>query len=565
MCGFAGTSFGLSPGTTSVDQFISYRGTIQGGWYGQDLQIIARRLPRTGDRRRPQPVATEGGSVLAFNGQVYNTKWMTERLGLKCEHGTVDSEILALWLEDRGKKGLTDIEGEYALAFFDRKRSQLILARDAMGTRPLFWGRAGRKVSFSSSARATGVLLHGAASVDAENAHDCLWYGVPPSGSCFRGVRSVKAGSAVVCDPNASEVLTVRNRVGKRAIDLVAAVARRVPADGACLAWSGGIDSELVRKMWPADRACKTAHVTSAEKSRASSADILVQIKPETLKEALSQFAKFAERPVTSLSGPAMLVLATAAEESGSEVWLSGEGADEIFAGYPHYFVDSVGHPFLVAKQRSKDFVEYALGLKAERLPSEPIRAMLTSTSPKEWLAFDRRVRLPEHLCPMNGDIPTMMAKIESRSPYLDLWDRSDDRLPVSPKQVLKDMGNAHGLVTAPKEGLFFPSSILGARWLMHAAKAVENADVGMMCVPSDFSIRVEKVFGKLESLRLPSSVADPLVEAVTGLIMGLWSFLFSCCSTRADEALKSHTLVSVSHGRILSEERLLPAGFVKV
>ena len=566
MCGLAGISFGSSPSSRLIDQIISYRGTIRGGWHSKDLQMLVRRLPRTGNRSRPQPIVTEAGSVLGFNGQVYNASWMAHRLGVACDDAVIDSEILALWLEENGPLGLSEIDGEFAIAFFDRKRSQMVLARDQMGTRPLFWARAGQKVAFASSAKATSLLACGTVNIDLENASDCLWYGVPPSGSCFRGVRSVEAGTALICDQSATNTTRINphSRVGSIDQSILAAVARRVPKKGASLAWSGGLDSEFIRRSWPKRRACKTAHLIGTPRSQPRRADVILQVSPRTLRSAFRRFSLFAERPVTSLSGPAMFTLAVAAKKSGSEVWLSGEGADELFAGYSHYFKESEGHPFLLAKQRSKELVEHALDINTEALPSEPIRAMLVSRSPIEWLSFDRNVRLPEHLCPMNSDIPTMMAEIESRSPYLDLWHLSDTMLPESPKKRLADAAEACGVIARIKEGLFFPSSLLGRNWLIQTARAIEGADTGIIRVPSDLSSRVLRLFAMLDELVVSKFVRKTFLEALASFIMGLSSFLDSRSLPTLSELDNFHTLISVCDGRVCSTSRSVAPGIME-
>ncbi|MET4250245.1 asparagine synthase-related protein [Bradyrhizobium sp. LA6.7] len=547
MCGFVGKAFEVSSKYEIASSLTAYRGSVSGGWSDPEIELFAWRLPRSGNRIRPQPVVTDSGSVLALNGEIYNAPQLVRRLGLSVRPGTVDTEILALWLDSRGAEGVSEVEGEFALAFFDKRRHALILSRDVMGTKPLFWRRVGEAVSFGSSARATSLLAAGAIDIDAKKVSDCLWYGIPETGSCFSGVESVGPGTTLVFTSDATKRLT---RPLEPSSPLIAemlsrAVQRRAAGSGNGLAWSGGLDSGLLKEFWPESVPCTTAHI-SAHKSDVT-ADVVGLTSAEGLQVALTQFADIAERPLTSLSGPALSILAKAAASRGVKIWLSGEGADEIFAGYSYYFAASDGHPFLTAKHQARRVVEQALGLPSGSGASDQIVGLMQSDSPKSWLEFDRTIRLPEHLCAVNSDLPSMLAGIEPRTPYLDLWSACAADRPESPKKPLQDIARSRAASFKPKEGIFFPTKLLGQEWILQAAREIEGAE--FIQIPPDLSVRVASAFDRFHKLSLPEGVSAYLEEAICAFVVGVWSFQRTLRIPNPSKLQFEKTLVTTKDG----------------
>lgn len=554
MCGFVGKAFGLGSSYEIASALTAYRGSVRGGWSDPEIDLFAWRLPRSGDRIRPQPVVTPSGSVLALNGEIYNAQQLARRMGLSVRTDAVDTEIIALWLESSGADGITELEGEFALAFFDKRNHALILSRDAMGTKPLFWRRLGRAVSFGSSARATSLLATGTIEVDARKVSDCLWYGIPETGSCFSKVESVGPGATIsLCRGSTKRLArTIQPSSPVTSEMLSKAVRRRVGGLDSGLAWSGGLDSGLIRDFWPDCTPCITAHVSMKEPD--VTADVVRVTNEDSLKIALARFADIAERPLTSLSGPALSILAEAAASTGVSIWLSGEGADEIFAGYPYYFMANGGHPFLTAKHQARQVVEQALDLPNGSVPSDQIVELMQSSSPNSWLEFDRNIRLPEHLCAVNSDLPSMLAGIEPRTPYLDLWSASLRAPPESPKKPLQDIARSRSLSFKSKEGIFFPTKLLGHEWILQAAREIEEVGVEFTQIPKDLPKRVGLAVDQVGRLSLPVEVSGYMIEAIYAFVIGIWSFQRTLRTPNPSKLELARTLVTAKDGWVCAE-----------
>ena len=283
-------------------------------------------------------------------------------------------------------------------------------------------------------------------------------------------------------------------------------------------------------------------------------ADVVRVADRDCLKIALARFADVAERPLTSLSGPALSILAEAAASTGVKIWLSGEGADEIFAGYPYYFIANGGHPFLTAKHQARQVVEQALDLPNGSVPSDQIVDLMQSSSPSLWLDFDRNIRLPEHLCAVNSDLPSMLAGIEPRTPYLDLWSASLLAPPESPKKPLQDIASGRSLSFKSKEGIFFPTKLLGLEWILQAAREIEETGIEFMETPKDFSKRVSLAVDQVSRLSLPGEVNGYLVEAIYAVVVGIWSFQRTLRIPSPSKLQFARTLVTAKNGWVCAE-----------
>jgi asparagine synthase (glutamine-hydrolysing) len=167
MCGIAGV---LAPAGEQVDRAwlermvdaLRHRGPDACGYHIEGrLGLGVARLrvidPETGD----QPVANEDGSVrVALNGEIYNFAALRDVLrALGHRFATrSDTEVVAHAWEEFGEHCLEHLDGMFALAVWDRRREQLLLARDRMGEKPLYYAQAGGWLVWGSELRA--LLAH---------------------------------------------------------------------------------------------------------------------------------------------------------------------------------------------------------------------------------------------------------------------------------------------------------------------------------------------------------------------------------------------------------------------
>ncbi|HVM18162.1 MAG TPA: asparagine synthase (glutamine-hydrolyzing) [Gaiellaceae bacterium] len=176
------------------------RGVFVDGCVGLGVQRLAIIDRDGGD----QPIFNEDGTVVVvLNGEIYNFSELRrglERRGHRFSSGA-DTEVLAHLYEERGAAMVHDLRGMFAFAVWDRRRRSLLLARDRVGKKPLFWRRDGPNVWFASELRALLQDPEIPRDVDpqAVAAYLALQY-VPHPLSIFAGVRKLPPATTMVAD-----------------------------------------------------------------------------------------------------------------------------------------------------------------------------------------------------------------------------------------------------------------------------------------------------------------------------------------------------------------------------
>ena len=320
--------------------------------------------------RADQPFAAPGSQVwLECNGEIYNAAGIRERFHDYPFRSHSDVEtIVPLYLE-RGAEAISELDGMFGLAIWDRRTRTLLLARDRAGEKPLFYARVGQEILFASELQC--ILRHPDISRDLDDVAiaEYLRLGyVPEPRTMFRAIRRVEAGTFIrfteqgkeivrYWDPETFSVVSSRFSVAvEQARTLMErAVEKQVMSDvpvGVFI--SGGLDSSILATLAAKFIGVDRVHTFSAqfaEESFDESSDaailaerihtrhVPVPIDEETLLDALQSVVRGVAEP---LADPAILptfLLARAARQH-VKVILSGEGADELFGGYPTY----VGH-----------------------------------------------------------------------------------------------------------------------------------------------------------------------------------------------------------------------------
>lgn len=554
MCGIAGVVFGVSQPEKILQALhaIDYRGSLWGGLNHPEHAFYAVRLPRAGNRERAQPVVSPKGNVLVLNGEIYNAVELSSLIGVEFDADLIDTELLAAWLDDQGIEGLSRLDGEYSLAWYEISRGALHLARDSLGTHPLYYSELNGRVAFGSSAKSAVLLAGGEVRVSAHAADDFLWFGVSAAGSAIRGAYRVKPAEVVTFTKDGESIRRTIEVPQVSSEDLLktlrSAVEQRVSSSSrAFLAFSGGIDSSLIASAWPLGE-CARYRLTAGERT-ADRNSTLVRVDAKSLAGALEILAPRVERPLTSLTAPAFYLLCKRAASDGKEVRLGGEGADEIFLGYPHYFSSSPrGHPFLSRKAELKSIVINLLALPESDGGTTEMRQYLAGRDRDEWNAFDREVRLPEHLNTINNDIPSLLAGVESRCPYLGL---SGYRYPAKQAVAKSDLvaiALQQGLAAPPKKPIFFGCSIFSTRTIYALAKESEASNV--LPMPAPAASRVVEVLQKCASV---GHAAASIKETLCAYVVGRWSLGRAFGELGAHERVpERYTKLSFSVGRRL-------------
>ncbi len=495
MCGICGTvAFGAGAleAPEAVEQLraaLRHRGPDgEGLWRTDRAALGATRLRVVDlDPRADQPFTDPAGVVLVCNGEIYNAGELRRRYATYPFRSRSDVEALLPLYLDRGPHGLDQIDGMFAVAIWDAGRARLTLARDRAGEKPLFYTERGGEVWFASE---IGALL-GAPGVsravdpDALAEYVRLGYVREPR-TPFPAIRKVPAGTILTfaaegraahrywqpVDP----ALPPPDAPAMRRL-LERAVGKQVTADVPIgIFTSGGLDSSLLAVL--AVRALGADHVHTFtvgfpdrdfdERPYAArlarhlgTRHTQIEVAGSDVPAALDALAASGE-PIGDPAAIPTLRLARAARERVGVV-LSGEGADELFGGYPTYVGHRAAPGFArlpTALRRGiraaldrvppssgrvplefllKRFVSVGDRPWAERhqawfgtgLPAEVLRPSWREGPPlsppdpsdadvvRQAMRLDYETALRERLL-VKGDRATMRVALEARAPFLD-------------------------------------------------------------------------------------------------------------------------------------------------
>lgn len=328
--------------------------------------LSARRLSIIDLEGGRQPVPNEDGSVYAvLNGEIYNQRELREQLQSKGHvfRSLCDTEVLVHAYEDLGLDILRKLHGMFALAIFDRRQRRLLLARDGPGMKPLYYAATPHGFLFASEIKALLVSGMVAAEPDLEALSVSLGTGlVPAPMSGFRGIKKLAPGCFVVSEAkNLREGAFWRYRHRREEIPrseaeqleqleqrLEAAVQSHVVADvrvGALV--SGGWDSSLTATLasgcaasrlktysviFPEDKPTDESRFSRELAAQIGSEHTEIEYRAADYIESCTQVVRAIEEPLSTCPASVFWKLYGGASEL--KVVLSGEGSDELFAGY---------------------------------------------------------------------------------------------------------------------------------------------------------------------------------------------------------------------------------------
>jgi len=373
MCGFAGMLrwSGLQAEDVSrvnaAAEVLRHRGPDSSGhWLDTKIALAFRRLKVIDlSPAGEQPMSNEDGSLqVVFNGEIYNFKQLRDELRAQGHifKSQTDTEVLLHLYEQHRDVDtmLRKLRGMFSFALWDSKREQLLLARDPLGVKPLYFAERSGAVAFASEAKAL-FSMGIKAELDPVAIDAALTYRyVPAPRSGFKNVEKLPPGHVAIAShgavryhrwhaewPAASE--DARAGDTEIAEQLQQAVVRRLVSDVPLGAWlSGGIDSGLVvagmkEAGVPRHSFCAgfvAADYDERELARASAAHLQsehqdFEIPPDVFK-LLPQIVWHTDEPFFDSSCLPAFVLAEKTKPHATVV-LSGDGGDEAFGGYERY------------------------------------------------------------------------------------------------------------------------------------------------------------------------------------------------------------------------------------
>ncbi len=358
---------GPDSGGTRVERV----GDLEAGLGARRLSILD--LSPAGD----QPMATEDGDVLlVYNGEVYNFAELRDELAAAGHRfrSRSDTETVLRAYRAWGLDALPRLQGMFGFAIFDRRAGRVVVARDRMGIKPLYYYWDGSTLCFASELKALLLDPSIPRRVDREALDLYLTVGyVPSPHSLLERVRKLEPGDALIVTEDgltrhtfatwqpaagvaggSREELVARVRQG-----VERAVRRQLVSDVPVgLLLSGGIDSSIVAAVAAAnsDRPLHTFSAAYASPDRADEAvaaynedhqyaaqlagqlgcihhDVLVKTE-RCWEEELPRLAAALDEPIFEPVYLTLHLLCAAAQEQGVRVLLTGDGADELFCGY---------------------------------------------------------------------------------------------------------------------------------------------------------------------------------------------------------------------------------------
>ena len=422
MCGICG-ELRIGSGTTSADRLVAMRDAlIHRGPDAQGLYVSPDGRAGLGFRRlrvidlspdADQPMPNEDGSVqLVFNGEIYNFRALRSELERKGHRfrSRSDSEVVVHLYEEEGDAAIARLDGMFALAIWDARARRLLLARDRAGKKPLFYSQARDSFVFASEIKSFFGLDDHPTEIDAQAVPQYFIHGyVPGPRTLYRNVRQLEPATTLAIEANGQTTRKVYWRLQLRDVSvdgshpvsereaagtvrqlMTQAVERRLISDvplGAFL--SGGVDSTIVVGLMSqltgspvrtfsigfegAPAYDETAYAREvAERFKTDHTEFKVTPSAVDLIDTLIWHH---DGPFGDSSAIPTYIVSRLTRQHVT-VALTGDGGDELFAGY----------------------LRFAAAVAAERLPGgvrRPLQAMFDrlpfTTDDRHWLARGRR------------------------------------------------------------------------------------------------------------------------------------------------------------------------------
>ncbi|HWK03647.1 MAG TPA: asparagine synthase (glutamine-hydrolyzing) [Puia sp.] len=511
---------------------LHHRGPDDSQYFMDDtIGMAFRRLSIIDIKGGGQPMSNEDDSiVLICNGEIYNYKELRQGLINKGHHfkTACDVEVLLHLYEEYGTEFLNKLNGQFAFALYDKKKKTLFLARDHVGIAPLFYATTGSKFIFASEIKA--ILPHPSIpkAVNLRGLDQLFCFpGVVSPTTLFEDIYSLPPGHYILYSPEGFELREYWDlvypmegglptysedhyREGLESL-LRKSIDYRLNADVPVgLYLSGGLDSSLISAISQQLRPSTRKHTFSVifdqkeisekayQRMVASSIgsthhELLFDVSeiPKRLEKAVFH----AEAPLKETYNTCNLALSEMVRSKDMKVVLSGEGADELFAGYVGYQLDETrsaqwtglsaleeeiekeireslwGDPEIFYDRNYSVFGETRTALYSNRLKQQ-LKSFDSTTGDlvdKRKLVgrhilhkrsyLDFKLRISDHLIADHGDRVAYANSVETRYPFLDI-DLIEFVRNIPPRYKLNGSKNKYLLKKCSES--FLPKEIIG-------------------------------------------------------------------------------------------------------
>lgn len=440
-----------------------HRGPDDGGTYCcSNVGLSARRLSIIDLDGGKQPVSNEACNIwLVLNGEIWNYRQLRETLRARGHifRTECDSEVIVHAYEEYGTDCFARLHGMFALALWDERRQHFLLARDRQGKKPLYYTRVNGDLLFASEIKSLLYDPRVQRTVDAQALADSLSIRyVPGPATLFRGIykfpqahwllytadqwRCQKYWHLEFSPQIAPARRSLVNYQAEIRRQITRAVEERMMADvpiGAFL--SGGINSSIIVGEMSRHQSVKTFAVGFAEPgynelpyARLVSEHFHTEhhevlVSGEDLINYWPLLTWHQDEPMCEPSALAMFLVARLARQHVT-VALSGEGGDELFAGYPKYVLDSFSRYYQLLPEHMRNTLMAPI---LERLPYFMRKLSLAALAlnepvPRRWInwfgtfsdSLKRQLLTPAWQSRVEMDAGRIFSEILARSPQPD-------------------------------------------------------------------------------------------------------------------------------------------------
>jgi len=379
MCGINGffnySRVNLSNGEVLINQMnkaIAHRGPDDTGiWTNRNHEAYFghQRLSILDlSSRGHQPMISPKGTVIVYNGEVYNYKSLKDNFADRSFFSETDTEVILYAYESHGQSCLDELNGMFAFAIWDEDKKEIFLARDRIGIKPLYYTTMNGIFAFSSEIKALLTLPWIKVELDEEALYHFLTFNktLPPQ-TMFKHIHKFHPGYKMVVgkkgiklyEPYWEVSYTNYDSLTSQEIkDLIyseftRSVEARMVSDvpiGAFL--SGGVDSSAVVSIMnqSSNNQVKTYSIGFDNAPEYNELDYAKQIskrlgtehiekivRPQEIEDFLPKITEIYDEPLADATSIPIYFISELARKNGTTVILTGDGGDELFFGYTNW------------------------------------------------------------------------------------------------------------------------------------------------------------------------------------------------------------------------------------
>jgi asparagine synthase (glutamine-hydrolysing) len=400
------------------------------------IALGATRLAMTDPLPRSNQPFNKGENWLVFNGEIYNhnelREWLQNSKGVTFKTNS-DTEVLLEILRIFGADGTQYLNGMFAFAYFDHKSKKVILGRDRLGKKPLFYCIVGQNLYWASTLASLRKLMENdGSSIDENSVRTYLAFGYTiDTPTIYKEIQAIKPGFnfefQAGSSPQSSEIgefKTINQPISPEMnfYDAIQASVRdRIEGHNrVAVSLSGGIDSSVVARIASESESEVVAYSLKwgdSDKSRYNTdsqraeqiaknlelkfVEVDFRSDENYLEETLRSFVSLMGEPNSNPTGLSLIWLYRRIASDGFRLVLTGDGSDEILGGYPRY-----ESPLLQDGYRFLNQDAYILLIRLHPILGKLGLRFVHPSSPAIWANFHwnfNPIEIEQLLIPVRG------------------------------------------------------------------------------------------------------------------------------------------------------------------